>query len=69
VNDCLVWVPKKLLVTRDRWDFFGEQPFSIFGIFFMVFSLQAVQKFLYSWSFSHPYFSMFFSSRQQHCVP
>ena len=32
--------PKKLLVTRDLWGFFGEQPFSIFGIFFMVFSLQ-----------------------------
>jgi hypothetical protein len=31
--------PKKLLVTCDHC-FFGEQPFSIFGIFFMVFSLQ-----------------------------
>jgi Na+/melibiose symporter-like transporter len=40
VNDCLVWVPKKLLVTCDRWGFFGEQPFSIFGVFSLVFSLQ-----------------------------
>jgi Na+/melibiose symporter-like transporter len=32
--------PKKLLITRDHWGFFGEQPFSIFGIFFMVFLLQ-----------------------------
>jgi uncharacterized membrane protein len=31
---------KTFFVTRDLWGFFGEQPFSIFVIFFMVFSLQ-----------------------------